>query len=345
MNARTRNNLLLSAGMVGACVAARWAERFSRRISLQGRTVFITGGSRGLGLVLAREFVDQGANVAICARDGSELERAEFDLVRRGGNVLAFRCDVSDREEAVKGVQRVAEHFGNLDVLVNNAGVISVGPMELMTLDDYEEALRTHFWGPLYTTLEALPHLRLAASTRGGARIVNISSVGGKLAAPHMLPYSASKFALTGFSEGLRIELARDNVLVTTVCPGLMRTGSPRNAFFKGKHHEEYLWFNVADSLPLSSMSATRAARRIVSACRKGDAELVLSLPAKAAVLFHDLCPELFADVSGLLNRLLPSAGGIGAERVTGAQSESTVTQSWVTSLTQRAARENNEMD
>lgn len=345
MKVRTRNNLLLATGVAGACVAARWAERFSRRLSLHGKTVFITGGSRGLGLVLAREYVAMGAKVAICARDGSELERAEFDLVRRGGDVLAFRCDVTDREQVAAAVERVVDRFGSLDVLVNNAGVISVGPMDLMTVDDYAEAMRTHFWGPLYTTMAALPHLRLAAAQSGGARIVNISSVGGKLAAPHMLPYSASKFALTGFSEGLRNELARDKVMVTTVCPGLMRTGSPRNAFFKGKHHEEYVWFNVADSLPLSSMGAQRAARKIVSACRHGDAELILSLPAKAAVLFHDLCPEIFADLAGLMNRLLPTTGGIGSERVTGAQSETALTQSWVTALTQRAARENNEID
>ena len=89
-------------------------------------------------------------------------------------------------------------------MLVNNAGIIQVGPLEHMTIDDFEEAMATHFWGPLFTILAALPHMR----GRGGRRIVNISSIGGKIAVPHLLPYTASKFALTGLSEGLRAELA-----------------------------------------------------------------------------------------------------------------------------------------
>lgn len=94
-----------------------------------------------------------------------------------------------------------------------------------------------------------------------GGRIVNVSSVGGKIGVPHLLPYTASKFALTGLSEGLRVELKRERILVTTVCPGLMRTGSPRNALFRGKHKREYAWFAIADSLPLLSISAESAAR------------------------------------------------------------------------------------
>src|SRR5204863_5194639 len=123
---------------------------------------------------------------------------------------------------------------------------------------------------PLFTTLSVLPAMR----RQGEGRIVNISSIGGKIAVPHLLPYDASKFALTGFSEGLRAELLKDGIYVTTVCPGLMRTGSPRNADFKGQHEAEYAWFSIGDSLPGMSMSAEAAAERIVTAFRQGEAEV-----------------------------------------------------------------------
>jgi short-subunit dehydrogenase len=247
---------------------------------------------------------------------------------------------VTDRRQVWEMVEAFRAFFGRIDVLVNNAGTIAVGPMEVMTLADYEEAMRVHFWGPLFTTLAVLPEMR----ARGEGCIVNISSIGGKVSVPHLLPYSASKFALVGFSEGLRAELTGDGVRVTTVIPGLMRTGSPRNATFKGKHHAEYAWFTLSDSLPLFSMSARRAARRIVEACQHGDAEVVLSLPAQLAVAFHGLFPGLTADLMGISNRLLPNAGGIGIARATGAESETALTESWLTGLTRTAARENNEI-
>ncbi|HKY04409.1 MAG TPA: SDR family NAD(P)-dependent oxidoreductase, partial [Blastocatellia bacterium] len=226
------------------------------------------------------------------------------------------------------------------DVLINNAGVIEVGPMDVMTAGDYEEAMRTHFWGPLYTTLAVLPAMR----SRSEGRIVNISSIGGKISVPHLLPYSASKFALTGFSEGLRAELAGDGIVVTTVCPGLMRTGSPRNATFKGRHRGEFAWFMISDSLPLISMNAERAARQIIDACKRGDAEVVLSLPAKLAALFHGVFPGLTADLLGLVNLALPGPGGIGTARARGAESRSALTPSWLTALSDKAAAENNEL-
>lgn len=180
---------------------------------------------------------------------------------------------------------------------------------------------------------------------RRDGRIVNISSVGGKISVPHLLPYSASKFALVGLSEGLRAELAKDNIAVTTVCPGLMRTGSPRNAFFKGKHREEYAWFSISDSLPVTSMSARRAARQIVSACKRADAEVILSIQAELAVRFHGLFPGLTADILGFVNRFLPDAGGIGTRRAKGKDSHSSAAPSWLTALSDDAAQENNEVE
>jgi short-subunit dehydrogenase len=173
---------------------------------------------------------------------------------------------------------------------------------------------------------------------------VNISSIGGKISVPHLVPYAVGKFALTGFSEGLRSELLKDNIFVTTVCPGLMRTGSPRNAFFKGNNEAEYAWFSISDALPLISMSAKRAARQIVNACVRGDAEVVLSLPAKAAVKAHGVFPGLTTNILGLINVLLPAPGGIGAESRSGKQSSSRLSPSWITTLNEQAAAENNQV-
>jgi NAD(P)-dependent dehydrogenase (short-subunit alcohol dehydrogenase family) len=340
MDSVKRNAVLGIAAGVGTYFGLRAMVRGLRAIDLKDKVVLITGGSRGLGLVLAREFGRQGAKLAICARDSDELDRALVDLGNEGIPAAAMQCDVTDRRQVFEMVEAFRNFFGRIDVLVNNAGVIQVGPMEVMTLADYEEAMRVHFWGPLFTTLAVLPEMR----ARGEGRVVNISSIGGKVSVPHLLPYCASKFALVGFSEGLRAELARDGVLVTTVIPGLMRTGSPRNAYFKGKHHAEYAWFQISDSLPLFSISARRAARRIVNACKYGEAEVVLSLPAQLAVAFHGVFPGLTSDLLRVANRLLPNAGGIGVARATGAESETAVTESWLTALTRRAERANNEI-
>ncbi|MFN3648258.1 MAG: SDR family NAD(P)-dependent oxidoreductase [Armatimonadota bacterium] len=339
MEHRTRNTLLAGAG-IAAALGAGWMVRQARRYPLAGKVALVTGGSRGLGLVLARELARQGARLVICARGPEELERAREELASRGAEVLAVPCDVTEPDQVARMVEAAEVRFGRVDVLINNAGIIEVGPMEVMTRADYEQAMRVHFWGPLNTVTAVLPGMR----ERREGRIVNISSIGGKISVPHLLPYCASKFALVGFSEGLRAELLKDGIRVTTVCPGLMRTGSPRQAWFKGQHEAEYAWFKLADSLPGSSISAEKAARQIVAACRRGDAELILSLPAEIAVRFHGLFPGVTADLLGLVNRMLPGPGGIGEQKVRGAESETPLTRSWLTGLTQQAAREHNQL-
>jgi short-subunit dehydrogenase len=243
-------------------------------------------------------------------------------------------------EEVGRMAQAVREHFGAIDVLVNNAGVIEVGPVETMTLADYEEALDVNLRGPLHTMLAVIPEMR----KRGEGRIVNIASIGGKIAMPHLTPYTMSKFALVGLSKAMRAELAKDGVVVTTICPGLMRTGSPRNATFKGRHRAEYAWFSISDSLPLLTVSAEKAARRIVSACQRGEAEVIFPIQAKLAAIADTIAPELVADLLGLINRLMPAPGGIGSARMKGSESQSSLSPSWLTQLGDRAARRYNEV-
>jgi len=309
--------LTVAGGLIGIALGVRTFVRARRYMSLKGRTVLITGGSRGLGLTLARFAGREGANVAICARDADELDRASDDLMSRGLRVLAIPCDITDGEAAEDLVAHVVEEFGTVDVLINNAGVIQVGPMEEMTVQDYHEAMKTHFEGHLHTTLAVLPVMR---GKRGG-RIVNITSIGGKVAAPHLLPYTASKFALVGFSEGLRAELLKNNIFVTTVVPGLFRSGSPRNAYFKGQHEKEYAWFATADMAPGLSMSPELLARRILNAAKHGQAELITPMAASLQARINGVVPGLMSELSALVNWFLPSPGGLRNWRATGANS------------------------
>ncbi|MBI5546795.1 MAG: SDR family oxidoreductase, partial [Deltaproteobacteria bacterium] len=247
----------LLAGLAGVVGAIRAVRRRPRGLSeLSGQVALVTGGSRGLGLLLARELAARGCKVAICARDGAALERARRDLVARGATVHAEACDVADRAQIERLVANVRQALGPVDVLVNNAGILQVGPLETMALEDFQRAMATLFWSAVYAVHAVLPAMR----ARRHGRIVNITSIGGKLSIPHLVPYGCAKFALVGLSEGLRAELARDGILVTTVVPGLMRTGSPANVLYKGQADLEYSWFSLGAALPLSSMDAARAA-------------------------------------------------------------------------------------
>jgi len=339
MEDKTRRALIAGAGAVGVGLAARWAVRRSRAFGFRNRVVLITGGSRGLGLELARTFAEEGARLVICARDEAELQAAEADLKSRGANVLAIQCDVTVRAQVDEMIRSIVGHFGSIDVLVNNAGIIQVGPMEEMRVADYDEAMKTHFYAPLFTTLAALPVMR----GRRRGRIVNISSIGGKIAVPHLLPYTASKFALVGFSEGLRSELMKDNIYVTTVIPGLFRSGSPRNAFFKGQNEKEFAWFAAADAMPMISISVSRLAKRIINACRYGQAELMSPLMYNLQARLHGLMPGLTSEVAAIASGVLPSAGGIGAARRTGAQSDSNLQPEFTRQRNAEAAARQNE--
>ena len=329
--------------VIAVAAGALWAGRTLRgrsNYSFRGRTVLITGGSRGLGLALARELAAQGARLAICARDAESLERARASLANLGAEVIAQPCDVTDRSSVEQLLAQVQGSLGPVDVLINNAGVIEVGPAETMSLADYEEAMATNFWGMVYPTLAVLPEMR----RRRGGRIVNITSIGGKLGIPHLLPYSASKFAAVGFSQGLRAETAADGIKVVTVVPGLMRTGSPRNAIFRGQHRSEYAWFSISDALPGLSISAETAARRIIEACRRGDAEVLFPITARLAAVANAVAPTATSALLGAVDWLLPGPGKRPQERHRGAESQSWLSTSWLTRLGDSAARTYNQL-
>ena len=344
MNAILKNALVIGGLGIAASYAGRAMLRQSRWFDWRGQRVIVTGGSRGLGLCLARQLIDAGANVAICARTEDDLDVAAAELRRRtGGNpdrVVSVPCDVRERDAVEAMIAEVVSHFGGVDVLINNAGVIEVGPLDAMTEDDFHRSMDTHCWGTLNMVRAVLPHMR----SQNWGRILNVASLGGKRAVPHMLPYAASKFALVGLSGGLRAELAHENILVTTVCPGLMRTGSPRNALFKGQHRKEYAWFSIGDSMPLVSLNATNAAEKILTACQNGDPEVVIAGSMNVSNLVARLAPNWTTEMMSIVNTMLPAMGGIGRAAARGHESQSNWSPSWLTRLTQVAAQRNNEI-
>jgi len=297
---------ILTALAAGAGYVALGRLRRIRPIGLGGKIVFITGGSRGLGLAMAREFGAYGATVAFCARNRAELERAKADLYARGINSHTFVCDITSDSQVNLMIDAVTDTLGPIDILVNNAGNIRVGPFSDMTLKDFDEAMQVMFWGTLHTTLAVLPSMR----SRKQGSIVNITSIGGKVSVPHLLPYSCAKFATVALSEGLRAELAPAGIRVTTIAPGLMRTGSHLHAEFKGKQANEYAWFAAGAATPVVSIEAKRAARSIVRATVRGESEKILSIPADLLARIHGLFPGVTSGLFTVANFMLPGDGG-----------------------------------
>lgn len=329
--------------VTGAAVmlAGTRVARARRSVTFSGRVVVITGGSRGLGLVMARQLAAEGAHLCLLARDEAELAAAREELAGSAGEIMTVSCDIRRRADVRAAVDTILERWSAIDVLINNAGVIQIGPLEHMTTQDFENAMATHFWGPLHLMFESVPSMR----RRGFGRIVNITSIGGRVAVPHLAPYCASKFALVGLSDAVRTELEQYGIRVTTVTPGFMRTGSPVNVDVKGNHEAEYAWFAISDSLPGLSTSAENAARQIIDACRHGDSELTITLPARIAMVASTAIPRFVARAMAVANRLLPAPNGAaGDRRKRGGESTSKWAPSAVTVLTDRAALANNEL-
>lgn len=324
----------------GAYLGFRALTRRHRAYDFRNKVIVITGGARGLGLELARQFAAEGARLAICSRTEEQLKNAVAELKSAGAEVLAQPCDVTDKAQLETFLTAVTAQLGPIDVLVNNAGIIQAGPLENMELSDFEVAMNTHFYAPLYGMLHVAP----AMKTRGEGRIVNIASIGGRVSVPHIVPYSASKFALVGLSRGFAEELRKDNVYVTTINPGLIRTGSNYNIKVKGQHEKEYAWFTTMGANQFTSSSIEDTARQIVQACRHGEAEVITNLPARILALANDVFPELTSDISGLVNQyILPDPAPNNTQK-TGFESDSDLVPEHLRKRAAKAAAANNEL-
>lgn len=342
---KTSTAALIGLGLFGGAAIAY--ELTKTRYTFAGKHAVITGGSRGLGLALARELTLRGAKVSLISRDESQLARAVQDLNQRGGDAAAFAADLTENafdghgdanDPLVQLVAKIAQERGPIDVLVNNAGTIAVGPFQAMGVDQLKQVMVINFLAAARMTFAIAPQM----AQRGGGKIINVASVGGKMPVPHLPAYCASKFALNGFFGSARADLRRDGITVTTVNPGLMQTGSTGNALVQGDHEKEYAWFTLGDSLPGLSMPAAKAARRIIDAAAEGRAEVTIGLPAKVASKLYGLAPNLTHALNTLTAMMLPK--GANPEVRRGNEVESTVTRSPLTTLTQKARVNLNQM-
>ena len=266
----------------------------------------VVGASRGLGLLIARELDRQGFRVVIAARHQSELDRGAEELRADGARVATEVCDVADAEQVEALVERTEANLGPIEVLICVAGTIQAGPLSALSRAHFTEAIDVMLWGPVNCGLAVAPRMR----ERGRGRIGVVTSVGGRISAPHLLPYSTAKFGAVGFTRGLRSELAGTGVTVTCSEPGLMRVGSHLRAKFVGNHGAEFAWFAAADSLPIISIDGERAAARIVRAVLSGRAVMTVTPVGFLAPRVDALFPNLTAGLLAVATRLLPSDPG-----------------------------------
>ncbi len=294
----------LLTGIAATAAAYALRSRSNRRTGQQ--VVLITGGSRGLGLALAERYGRAGAKLILAARDHDELNAARYTLlarqaVRSPDDVLIIPADLTDPTQATSLIEHAISHFGHIDVLINNAGIIEVGPVENQPLAAYRRAMATNFFAAVHTTQAVLPDML----RRRSGSIVNIASIGGKFAMPHLLPYVSSKFALVGFSQGLHAELRHKGIRVTTVCPGLMRTGGEVNAHYTGQLRKEERWFTLAAKTPLIAASVKSAADKIFQAVSAGRAEITITPQAWLAARVAGLAPETTQYLASLANHFV----------------------------------------
>ncbi|WP_300435353.1 SDR family oxidoreductase [Christiangramia sp.] len=333
-------HFILGGAVVGGLLTARKQNKQKRFLELHNRVVLITGGTRGLGLVMARQLSKAGAKLVICGRDQGDLDGASKELGKLTSDFLGIKCDVTQNPEVKEMVEQIRQHWGEVEVLINNAGIIQVGPMENMQEKDYQQAIDVHFWGAYNLIQEVLPGMK----TAGAGRIVNIASINAKVSFPHLLPYTVGKYALAGFSEGITAELANCGIRVTSVYPGLMRTGSPRNIDVKAQHSKEYAWFKISDSLPGLSMNAEKAASKIIEAMQYGNKMLRLGWPTKLATAIEGIAPGLNISFFKLANKFLPDPIDSDYSERKGYESESGITKSVLTRETEEAEEKNNQV-
>lgn len=273
---------------------------------LRDKVVVITGGSTGLGLALARKLASEGCTLALCARSEEDLEVTRIEFISHGFKVFTSVCDVSQPEQVDAFIEAVLARFGKIDILVNNAGVIMVGAAESFELEEYQEAMDIIYWGIVHTTRAILPHFKAV----GEGQIVNITSIGGVVAIPQLSPYVAAKFAAVGYSMGLAAELQKDKITVSTVIPGLMRTGSFINALFQKGNRKEFKLFSAMSTAPLITISADKAVREILSVIRHRKTFTVLGIPAKVIRQLYHFIPGTMVKIFGFLNQFIPSIEG-----------------------------------
>ena len=329
---RALASLALAAGAIGIAVAARYRTRYN----FENKVVVITGGSRGLGLVLARELAARGASLGLMARDAIELARARR-TIDSDSLIQLLPADVTDPAQVEQAFSTMIRRFGRIDVVINNAGQILSAPFDDTTKEDFRAMLDVHFWGTLHVSRAALPHL----ARHGEGRIINICSIGARVPIPHLSAYCASKYAQAGLSAVMAEELRSTGIRVTTVLPGLMRTGSHLQAWFKGERPTEFALFSLIGGAPGTSMSAERAAKLILAASARGQSDAVIPFTYRQIARISALAPNLTIAGLAAVNAAMPGPRTRLATQ--GKRMQLPTLVKGVTAMNERAADRNNQ--
>ena len=197
--------------------------------------VLITGASQGAGKATALRFAQGGWDVTLAARNRERLDTVAQTIQAMGRQALAVPTDVGDAQQVTQLIEKALDTYGRVDALINNAGICLTGPAVNTSLDDWHQILDTNLWGCIHTIQALLP----AVLAQGSGTIINVGSFGGKMPLPQMTAYCTSKYALTGLTESLRIELASEGIHVGIVHPGVINSDFLERAMFRGKSDQE----------------------------------------------------------------------------------------------------------
>lgn len=256
--------------------------------NLSGKVAVVTGASRGIGEAIADALAEEGCRLVLAARSKDRLEEVAGGLRQRYGvEVLTVPTDMSDEGQARGLIETAAGHFGGVDILVNNAGMGIYGTVDELHLDDLRNVFEVNFFGPLAALQAAVPIMRRS----GGGTVVNVSSIVGKFPQPLGGGYTATKFALQGASGAARAELKRDNIDVVLVCPGLTDTEFSQHSRISvpGAEHRQGERHSLGQGV-----SPARVGRRTVTAVKRGEREVYLTLFDRALVWIALHFPGLF---------------------------------------------------
>jgi dehydrogenase/reductase SDR family member 7B len=250
---------------------------------MKDKIVIVTGASSGIGMALAKELASHGAKVVIAARNLNMLNQLEGELQKKKYDINAVQADVSNEEDCIKLINASVAKYGTIDILINNAGISMRALFEDVDLNVIKRLMDTNFWGMVFCTKYALPYL-----LKNKGSVVGVSSIAGYKGLPGRTGYSASKFAMHGFLESLRIENLRKNLHVMIACPGYTQSNIRNTALTKDgtAQHES----------PLEEknlMTAEEVAKRIVRGIEQRKHRLVMTSQGKMAVLFNKFFPKM----------------------------------------------------
>lgn len=276
------------SGALAVGITARAVRIHLLKRRQKGSVVLVTGGNKGLGREIARQYLSLGAKVIILGRDQKTLDNAVFELSELG-EVTSVRADITDPDQVLGAIAEIQRRYGRLDGLVNNAGLVIGGPLASSSEDDYRRLLETNLFGTRNMVEAALPLLRASLQPW----IINVTSAAGKLAVPYLIPYGASKAALARYSEGLALQLASEGVHVLTVYPSFIHTGVWEHTPVKEAKIPLARVYGFISAMPFISMSTSGAARRILDAQAQGKLKIVIPLSGDIFVRLVYLMPKL----------------------------------------------------